>query len=50
MKEINLPVLPLRDYQAKAWDYLWENDCKKAYLIWHRRAGKDLFCLLSQKE
>lgn len=45
MKEISLPVLPLRDYQAKAWDYLWENDCKKAYLIWHRRAGKDLFCL-----
>jgi hypothetical protein len=44
MKEITLPVLPLRDYQARVWDYLWENDCKKAYIVWHRRAGKDLFC------
>ena len=43
--EINLPILPLRDYQAKVWDALYKDDIKKAYLIWHRRAGKDLFCL-----
>lgn len=42
IKEI--PILPLREYQAKVWDYLWANDCRKAYLVWHRRAGKDLFC------
>ena len=41
---IEIPVLPLRSYQAEVWDYLWANDCRKAYLIWHRRAGKDLFC------
>lgn len=29
-----------RDYQLPAWEYL-ENGGKKAYLIWHRRAGKD---------
>lgn len=43
--EKEIPVLPLRNYQAEVWDYLWANDCRKAYLIWHRRAGKDLFCL-----
>ena len=43
--EIRLPVLELRDYQAKVWDYLFEHDIKKSYLVWHRRAGKDLFCL-----
>ena len=43
--EINLPILPLRDYQAKVWDELYKRNIKKTYLIWHRRAGKDLFCL-----
>lgn len=43
--EIKIPVLELRDYQAKVWDELWDKNIKKAYLIWHRRAGKDLFCL-----
>ena len=43
--EINLPILTLRDYQAKVWDELYARDVKKTYLIWHRRAGKDLFCL-----
>lgn len=42
---VEIPILPLRDYQAKVWDYLWKTNCRKAYLIWHRRAGKDLFCL-----
>lgn len=43
--EINLPVLPLRDYQTKAWDELWRRNVRASFLVWHRRAGKDLFCL-----
>ena len=43
IKEI--PILPLRDYQAKAWDYLMENNTRRSFFIWHRRAGKDLFGL-----
>lgn len=43
--EIKLPILELRNYQAKVWDYLFSHDVRKSYLVWHRRAGKDLFCL-----
>ena len=31
-----------RDYQIPAWEYL-EGGGKRACLVWHRRAGKDLF-------
>jgi len=33
-----------RSYQAKAWRAL-EGGAKRAVLVWHRRAGKDLFSL-----
>lgn len=33
-----------RDYQQDAWDAL-ENGCKRMALVWHRRAGKDLFAI-----
>lgn len=42
---IDLPVLPLRDYQAKIWDEMFARDVKRAFLLFHRRAGKDVFCL-----
>ena len=44
---IELPTLPLRPYQTEAWDYLMEHDTKKSFMLWHRRAGKDLFALQS---
>src|SRR5262245_60081193 len=33
-----------RDYQRPAWDYLGGGG-KRAYLLWHRRSGKDELCL-----
>lgn len=42
---IDLPLLPLRPYQAKVWDEMFERDIKRAFLLFHRRAGKDVFCL-----
>lgn len=33
-----------RDYQLPAWKKL-EDGCKRALLVWHRRAGKDDVCL-----
>jgi len=33
-----------RDYQHNVWGYL-ENGGKRAVAVWHRRAGKDEFCL-----
>jgi phage terminase large subunit len=44
-RTIDLPVIKLRDYQQPVWQRLFKEDIKKAILIWHRRAGKDLFCL-----
>jgi len=41
--EINLPLLELRDYQSDIWDRWFNEGIRKAILIWHRRAGKDLF-------
>lgn len=43
--EINLPLISLRPYQKSVWNDLFARDIKKGILIWHRRAGKDLFCL-----
>lgn len=45
MTKITLPTLELRPYQAEAWDYLQEHNTKKSFMLWHRRAGKDLFAL-----
>ena len=42
--EINLPILPLRDYQQKIWDTLIKNNIKRSFILMHRRAGKDVFC------
>jgi len=33
-----------RSYQKKAWDYLQAGG-KRAFLLWHRRSGKDELCL-----
>lgn len=44
-KKIKLPIVDLRDYQQRVWERLFKEDIKKSILIWHRRAGKDLFCL-----
>jgi len=42
---ISLPHLwRPRVYQKPAWKAL-EDGCKRAYLVWHRRAGKDDICL-----
>ena len=43
--EINLPILPLRDYQQKIWDTLINKNIKRSFILMHRRAGKDVFCL-----
>ena len=53
--EIDFPKLDLRPYQKDAWntihdgiDSMKDNDDMSmflAMLVWHRRAGKDLFCL-----
>ncbi len=42
---IDFPLIDLRPYQREVWNELFEKDIKKAILIWHRRAGKDLFSL-----
>ena len=44
-KKINLPAIDLRPYQIKVWSRLFKENIKKAFLVWHRRAGKDIFCL-----
>jgi hypothetical protein len=41
---VQLPLISLRDYQIDVWNKLHAG-INKAILIWHRRAGKDLFCL-----
>lgn len=44
--EIELPAGEWRprDYQMPVWRYM-ENGGKRAVAVWHRRAGKDEFCL-----
>lgn len=45
MTEIHLPYkYKPRDYQMPAWEAL-EGGIKRACLVWHRRAGKDLFAI-----
>lgn len=45
MPEITLPLdWRPRDYQKAAWEAL-ETGTKRACLVWHRRAGKDLFAI-----
>jgi len=34
-----------RDYQLKAWEALSSGHARRAVLLWHRRAGKDLLLL-----
>lgn len=43
MKEITLPAFTPRPYQL---DFLhaMDNGCKRAVLVWHRRAGKEITC------
>lgn len=43
--EINLPILPLRDYQQRIWDKLIKDNIRRSFILMHRRAGKDVFCL-----
>jgi len=42
MTKVHLPAnnWKPRDYERKAWDYLWEGG-KHCEMVWHRRAGKD---------
>ena len=35
----------LRHYQAKVWEALVAHQAKRAVLVWHRRAGKDILLL-----
>ena len=42
---IELPLIKLREYQQPIWDRWFEEKIRKMSLEWHRRAGKDLFCL-----
>jgi len=46
--EINFPLIKLRDYQQEPWDKIFVEGVKKLSLEWHRRCGKDLFCLNAQ--
>lgn len=45
MTEVTLPLLPLRDYQERIWNALFKDNIRKAFILMHRRAGKDVFCL-----
>ena len=42
--EIRIPSSPLRWYQDEVWTAL-DKGCKRVFLSWHRRSGKDHFCL-----
>jgi hypothetical protein len=42
---INMPVLGLRPYQKPLWRKMVVDNVRKAFVVWHRRAGKDLTCL-----
>lgn len=40
--EISLPSIHLRPYQVDIWNKCVCEDVKKSFIVWHRRAGKDL--------
>ncbi len=41
--ELNLPILPLRDYQKPIWNYMMQTKPGlRAVTVWPRRNGKDL--------
>jgi phage terminase large subunit len=44
LKERNKLKWKPRDYQRPAWDFLCSGG-KRAFLLWHRRSGKDELCL-----
>ena len=39
--EIDFPPFDLRNYQKPVWKFM-NNDGKRAVIVWHRRAGKEL--------
>ena len=43
--QIHLPNIQLRPYQVDIWNQIVNKGCKKAFIVWHRRAGKDLVSL-----
>lgn len=42
-EHLELPLLEMRPYQEKVWGRLINDNIKRSILVWHRRAGKDLF-------
>lgn len=45
MAVIDLPLLGLRPYQETIWDRLSSGNVTRAFILMHRRAGKDVLCL-----
>lgn len=46
MSELRIPInWAPRAYQREAWDVLTTGTQRRAALVWHRRAGKDLFAI-----
>ncbi len=43
-KEVIFPLIDFLPHQVEPWDKCINDDIKRAILIWHRRAGKDVFC------
>ncbi len=41
--EIEFPPFDLREYQKPLWNYMLDGG-KRAVIVWHRRAGKELIC------
>jgi phage terminase large subunit len=44
-RELSLPLIELRDYQKDIWKRWFTHNIRLMMLVWHRRAGKDIFCL-----
>lgn len=43
-KKILMPMIIPRDYQRESFQAL-QDGCKRLFLVWHRRSGKDINCL-----